>query len=128
MEIFNIITLALSGLLLTFVGLMRLTNPIKTYSKNSGINIQNDTDLLNEVRGLSAVMLVSGIIILLGILFSQLSTISHSIAILIFLGFAIGRSLSTLLDGKPNKQIVQGLIFELVFGSMNLICLFNTMA
>lgn len=58
MEIFKIIILSLSGLLLLFVGTMRLSNPIKAYLKNSGIKLENDVDLLNEMRGVSAVMLM----------------------------------------------------------------------
>ena len=123
MEIFKIVTLALSGLLLLLVGAMRLSNPIKTYLKSSGITINNDVDLLNEVRGISAVQLLGGIIILLGIFFPNLTVISFAAAALIFLGFAVGRLLSMAIDGKPNKQIVQGVIFELVLGAASAFCL-----
>jgi hypothetical protein len=127
MEIFKIITLSLSGLLLLFVGAMRLSNPIKTYLKNSGIKIENEVNLLNEVRGISSVQLFGGIIILLGIIIAKLTIISFAVATLIFLGFAIGRLLSIAIDGKPNKLIIQGLIFELVLGSANIFCLANTL-
>lgn len=123
MEIFKIITLSLSGLLLFSVGMMRLFNPIKAYLKNSGIKLNKDTDLLNEMRGVSAVMLFGGAIILMGILIPKLTITSLFVAILILLGFATGRIFSLLTDGKPNKQIVQGLIFELVFGVANIACL-----
>ncbi len=75
------------------------------------------------MRGVSALMLSGGIIILLGIIIPQLTFASLVVAILIFIGFAIGRLVSLGLDGKPNKQIIQGLIFELVFGSLNTFCL-----
>jgi len=123
MEIFNIITLSLSGLLLFFVGTMRLMNPIKAYSKNSGITLDKNADLLNEMRGVSSVMLFGGLLILSGILFSEITFASHIIAILLFFGFAIGRIASISADGKPNKMIIQGLIFELVFGTMNTVCI-----
>ena len=125
MEIFKIITLSLSGLLLLFVGAMRLSNPIKTYLKNSGIKLEKEVNLLNEMRGLSSVQLFGGIIILLGILVPKLTFTSFVIATLIFIGFAIGRIISIRADGKPNKQIIQGLIFELVFGIANIFCLFT---
>lgn len=127
MEIFKIVILSLSGLLLFFVGTMRLINPIKTYLKNSGIKLENDVNLLNEMRGVSSVMLLAGVIILLGTFIPELTLASHSFAILLFLGFAIGRVLSFGLDGKPNKLIVQGLIFELVLGGANTFCLVNTL-
>ncbi len=127
MEIFKIVILSLSGLLLFFVGTMRLINPIKIYLKNSGIKLENDVNLLNEMRGVSSVMLLAGVIVLLGTFIPELALMSHSFAILLFLGFAIGRILSFGLDGKPNKLIVQGLIFELVLGGANTFCLVNSL-
>lgn len=123
MEFFNIITLALSSLLLVFVGTMRLSNPIKTYAKNSGIELNQDVDLLNEIRGLSAVMLTGGLLVLMGIFFPEFRTASFLIGALIFIGFLIGRIVSFGVDGKPNKLIIQGTLFEIMFGAMNLICL-----
>ena len=125
MEMFTIIILSLSGLLLTLVGLLRLTKPVNTYLKNSGITIPNDVNLLNEIRGVSAVMLSSGIIILLGTFINQIRIFSLVIAILVFIGFGIGRIISVMVDGKPNKQIIQGLIFEFVFGALNIFVLLN---
>ena len=117
MNIFNIVVLSISGLLLFSVGAMRLSNPIKNYLKNSGIKLENDVNLLNEMRGVSSVMLCGGIIILLGTLIPKLTLTSFVVATLLFIGFAIGRLLSMSLDGKPNKLIIQGLIFEVVLGA-----------
>ena len=120
MEIIKIVILALSGLLLLFVGASRLSNPMQTYLKNSGIKLDNDVNLLNEMRGVSGVMLTGGILILLGTFISQFTFTSFVIATLLFLGFALGRMISMRADGKPNKQIAQGLLFELVFGALNI--------
>jgi len=125
MEIFKIVTLSISGLLLLTVGTLRISNPIKNYLKNSGIKLEKEVNLLNEVRGVSSVMLFGGIIILLGIIIPKLTITSFVVATLILIGFAIGRLLSIGLDGKPNKLIVQGLISELVLGTANLFCLVN---
>ncbi len=125
MEIIEIVILSLSALLLVFVGAMRLQDPIKAYLKNSGIKLENDNSLLNEMRGVSAVMLSAGVIIALGIFIEKLTFTSHSVAVLIFIGFAIGRIVSLKADGKPSKQITQGILFELVFGVANIFCLIN---
>lgn len=127
MEIFKIVILSVSGLLLFSIGTMRLINPIKTYLKNSGVKLENDVNLLNEMRGVSSVMLLAGLVILLGTFIPQLALIAHSFAILLFVGFAIGRVLSVAVDGKPNKLIVQGLISELVLGGANAFCLVSTL-
>ncbi|MCR9290521.1 MAG: DUF4345 domain-containing protein [Bacteroidetes bacterium] len=114
MEIIKIVILSLSALLLLFVGASRLIKPIKTYLNNSGIKIENDVNLLNEIRGVSALMLSGGVIVSLGIFFPSLTFTSFVIGALIFLGFFIGRLISMAVDGKPNKQITQGIMFEFV--------------
>ncbi|MGI9532984.1 DUF4345 domain-containing protein [Lutimonas sp.] len=123
MEIIKITILSLSSLMLVFVGLMRLSNPIKAYLKNSGIKLENDASLLNEMRGVSGVMLFAGIIIALGIFIDKLSFTSYFIASLVFVGFAFGRLISLKADGKPSKQITQGILFEIVLGVANVFCL-----
>ena len=127
MEIFKIIVLVLSGLLLLFVGIMRLSNPQKTYLKNSGIKLEDDVNLLNEMRGVSAVMLFGGVIILLGTIVSALTFTSFAVASLLLLGFAVGRLISIGTDGKPNKMITQGIIFEIVFGGLSIIGLVSSL-
>jgi len=114
MEIIKIVILSLSALLLLFVGASRLIKPIKTYLNNSGIKIENDVNLLNEIRGVSALTLSGGVIVSLGIFFPSLTFTSFVIGALIFLGFFIGRLISMAVDGKPNKQITQGIMFEFV--------------
>ena len=121
METFKIVILSLSALMLIGVGAMRLGNPIKTFAKSSGIKLANDVDLLNEIRGISALMLTSGVIIALGTFISKIMLTSFMVAVLIYFGFALGRLISIKADGKPNKQIIQGIGFEIVFGSLNLI-------
>ncbi len=127
MEIFKIVTLSISGLLLLTVGTLRLINPIKNYLKNSGIKLENEVNVLSEARGVSSVMLFSGIIMLLGTIVPELTITSFVVATLILLGFAFGRSLSIALDGKPNKLLIQGLISEIVLGAANIFCLINTL-
>jgi hypothetical protein len=125
MEIFKIVILSVSGLLLFVVGTMRLVNPIKQYLKGSGIALNQDVSLLNEVRGVSAVMLLGGLIMLSGTIVPELSFTSHIVATLLFIGFAIGRTVSYNVDGKPNKLIVQGLVSEIVLGGLNVFCVIS---
>ncbi len=128
MEIFNIIVLLISGLLVfTFAGVLRLINPIKNYLKNTGIKLENEVNLLSEARGMSSVMMFGGIIIVSGIFIPKMTIISFAVAILLFLGYAFGRSLSIVLDGKPNKLIIQGVISEFVLGALNVFCLVNAL-
>ncbi len=130
MEIINIVLLSLSGLLLTYAGTMRLIKPLKSlclknYFDNPSIKLEGEVDIYNEMRGAGTSIAFGGIIILLGIIVTQLMLASFVVAIVIFLGHALGRLVSLRLDGKPNQQIAQGLISELVLGAANAFCLVN---
>ena len=50
MEVLNIVILSLSGLMLFTIGILRLSNPISNYSKNSGIKLENEINLLNKIK------------------------------------------------------------------------------
>ena len=58
-----------------------------------------------------------------GTIVPELTITSFVVAILLFLGYAIGRLLSLGLDGKPNRLIIQGLVSEIVLGAANVFCL-----
>ncbi len=130
MEIINIVVLSFSGLLLVYAGTMRLIKPLKslclkTYLDNPRTKLEGEVDIFNEMRGAGTSIAFGGVIILLGIIITQLMLASFVVAIVIFLGHAVGRLVSFRLDGKPNKQIAQGLISELVLGGANTFCLIS---
>ncbi len=130
MEIFTIITLSLSSILLLYAGISRVIKPItsfciQAYLENPEIKLEGEVSVFNEMRGAGASLAVGGIIILLGTIMPEFRLTSHVVAIVIFFGFAIGRLLSFALDGKPNKALVQATIFESIFGVLNIFGLVN---
>ena len=132
MEIIKIVVVSLSGLLLTYAGTMRLINPLKslclkTYLDNTKIKLEGEVDIFNEMRGAGTSSALGGVIILLGIKIPELMLASFVVAIIIFLGNALGRLVSLKLDGKPGQQMTQGLMSEIVLGAANVFCLINTL-
>jgi len=128
MEIFKIVVLGLSGLLLTVVGLMRVFNPIKSlclkvYAENPEKTLEGKADVFNEMRGAGGVTFSAGVVILLGTVLPAMRLTSFVVAVLFFLGFALGRLFSFASDGKPNKDLVQGTVTELVLSTANIVCL-----
>lgn len=74
MEVFYIITLALSGILLCYAGTMRLIKPISslcltTYADDPSLQLHGKSDVFSEMRGVGAFTVFSGIVILIEILF-----------------------------------------------------------
>lgn len=132
MEIINIVVLSLSSLLLVYAGTMRLIKPLKslclkTYLDNPKIKLEGKVDIFNEMRGGGASTTFGGVFILLGIIIPQLTVASYVIAIVIFLGNAFGRLVSLRIDGKPNQQLSQGLMSEIVLGAANTFCLVSAL-
>lgn len=120
MDIFNIVVLSLSGLVLFATGVARITAPITSYQKGSGVTLENEPSLLSEIRGSASVTLSAGVVTLLGAIIPSLAFASFLTAALIFVGFAIGRSINIALHGKPTRIITQGLVSETIFGSLNM--------
>lgn len=89
---------------------------------------ESDTDIFNEMRGIATVTIFSGVVILLGTIMSDLRLTSFVVAVIFFLGFAIGRSFSVSLDGKPNKDLVQGSFAEFILSALNIFCLVDMLA
>lgn len=130
MEIFKIIVLCLSGLALLYASSMRLFNPKKAnflqiYFANPENKLEYDTDLVNEIRGIGAVMLLGGIAIFLGIILPDFRSSSFVVAIVIFFGVASGRLMSVVLDGKPNKEVIRAMLVEVVLSVFNVFCLLD---
>ena len=91
------------------------------------MKLEGQVDIFNEMSGGGASTLFGGIIILIGIIIPELMLASFVVAIVIFLGYAFGRLVSLRLDGKPNEQLTQGLISELVLGGANVFCLVSSL-
>ncbi len=130
MEVLNIIVLTLSGLALFYASYTRLINPTKaiflqTYLAKSENEPENDADLVNEVRGIGAVMLLGGIMILLGALFPDFRLTSFVVAIVLLFGVILGRLISFGVDGRPSQDIVRAAMIEMILGGLNIICLVN---
>jgi len=131
MGIFSIVVLALSGLLLSYAGLMRVIKPksslcLKTYSQNPDLKLEGQTDIFNEMRSAGSQLFLSGIIILIGIFISQVRVWSFVVASVTFVGYAGGRLISLIKDGKANKELMGGLFSEIILGASSVVCLIYT--
>jgi len=84
---------------------------------NSGIILSNDAGMLNEVRASGGAIVGIGILIMLGVFIDKLTYTSTVVSFVIFLSYGIARILAVATDGNPGEKIVQGIIFEFVFGT-----------
>ncbi len=93
------------------------------YSQNPDVKIEYKSDVFNEMRSAGAQLFFIGLIILLGIFVPQVRLWSFVFAAVTFLGYAFGRIVSLVLDGKVCKELMSGLYSEIILGILNAICL-----
>lgn len=128
MKIFQIVVLVLSGLALFYASSMRLFNPteavfLQTYLANPDNSLQFDVDLANEIRGVGAVMVLGGIVAFIGVFRADFRLTAFVVATVILGGVVLGRSVSFVIDGLPNADLMRAASAEVVLGALNVVCL-----
>jgi len=117
------VILFISGLIAIGVGATILLMPVGFYAV-SGINLNGDVNLLNEVRASGGALLACGILITSGAFVVKLTFTATVISTLLYLSYGLSRLLSMVVDGMPADSLIQAVILELVLG---LICVVSFM-
>lgn len=132
MKKFDTFVLALSGLALVYACTMRLIDPstavfLQTYFETAGNSLDTHIELANEIRGLGASMLLAGMVAFLGIVMPRFRVTSFVVVCVIFVGVALGRSVSLVVDGVPDASLLRPAITEAILAALNLFCLANAL-
>ncbi len=114
------IYLALSGLLLVFIGAATLFNPIEIKA-SSGIDLAGNASLLNDIRATSALILVLALILVSGVFKKGNIGVSSLISFTVFLSLGTGRLISILIDGMPAESMVKATGLEFILGIIGLV-------
>ncbi|MEM6526799.1 MAG: DUF4345 domain-containing protein [Chloroflexota bacterium] len=130
MRIFQIVVLVLSGLALLYACSMRFINPteavfLQTYFENPDNRLEADIELVNEIRGVGAVMLLGAIVTFLGAIRADFRLTALVVAAVILGGVVLGRSLSLFIDGIPDADLIRAYVAEIVLGTLNVVCLIS---
>ncbi len=133
MKIFKIVVLTLSGLALFYASAARLFNPAKavflqTYFQNPQNSLDIAIDLVSEIRGVGAVMLLGGILALLGAIRPEIRQTSFAVGSVIFGGVILGRLISFYIDGVPHQALIRVAVIEAVLAALNIFCLVRMLA
>ncbi|MEP2980289.1 MAG: DUF4345 domain-containing protein [Lentilitoribacter sp.] len=109
--------LFISGISAFGIGCLIVFTPHSFYA-SSGIVLDNDVNLLSELRAPAAGLLTLGIFMLLGIIRPVLAQISIFSTLIVFITFPAGRLISIVFDGMPSLAIFSALVFELVIAPL----------
>jgi len=84
----------------------------------NGLSLPTDPGSRSEARGAGGLVVGLALSILAGVFAKGLRRTSLSIAALLFFSYAGARALGVVLDGPPPAMVVQGLVSEVVMGSI----------
>ncbi len=130
MNNFKTIVLVLSGLALLYASSSRLINPtdavfLQSFFENPENSLETAIDLVNEIRGIGAVLFLGGIVALFGALRTDFSPTSFVVTTVIFGGIVLGRAVSFFGDGIPHPDLMRVAMIEAIIGALNIFCLAN---
>lgn len=110
---FQKITLGISGVTALAIGALITLAPHAFYA-SYGITLEQDPNLLNELRAPGAGLAVFGALMLAGIVRATMAPIALAVALTVFLAFPIGRIIGVFLDGMPSGSVIGALAFEII--------------
>ena len=113
------VILFISGLIAIGVGGSILFMP-STFYAASGINLNGEVNLLNEIRASGGMIFAFGILIMTGAFVARLTYTATVISMLLYLTYALSRIFSMSIDGIPVDTLVQALVLEIVIGILSI--------
>ena len=115
--------LIITGLMASIIGAAILFAPVAFYA-TYGIEIGDNSSLLNEIRAPGAALLASGILIMSGAFIEKLTFSAIVVSTLLYLSYGLSRLMSMVIDGIPVEGLVHAAVLEIVTG---LACIFAFM-
>jgi hypothetical protein len=116
--------LIVAGLSGIAVGGALLVAPV-AFEASAGIRLEENVNMLSEVRAPGGALLAGGVLILLGAFIASLTYTSVLLASLFFLSYGLSRILSIVVDGIPTTSLVMATIAEIIIGILSISILIN---
>ncbi len=125
MKKFHNIVLALSGLALLYMSTMRLFDPSAVVFLQSIADPSNvlTIEMANEIRAMGAENVLGGIVAFLGIFLPRFRFTAFVVLAVIFVSAVLGRSVSLVVDGMPDANILRAYHHQAILAVLNVFCL-----
>ncbi|NDR56807.1 DUF4345 domain-containing protein [Aliiruegeria sabulilitoris] len=117
---FEKIALGIAGVTALGIGAFILAAPQAFYA-SYGITLDNNVNLLSELRAPASGLAAFGLLMLAGIVREKLSQVSIVAALTVFLAFPAGRLVRFIVDGMPSGNILGALVVELAIAGLCLV-------
>ncbi|MBO9701023.1 MAG: DUF4345 domain-containing protein [Sporocytophaga sp.] len=113
-----------TGMIGIIIGASLLLIPI-AFEASAGIHLDNEVNILSEVRAPGGTLMAAGLLIASGAFISGMTYISIVLAALFYLSYGLSRTISIILDGLPTDTLVMATVSEIIIGLMSLYILFK---
>lgn len=118
------IFLFVTGMVGVIIGASLLLTPI-AFEASAGIHLENEVNILSEVRAPGGTLMTAGILIASGAFISGVTYLSVILAALFYLSYGLSRTISILLDGLPSDTLIIATVSEIIIGLISLYILFK---
>lgn len=119
-NLFQKSTLGIAGVTALGIGVSILSAPQVFYA-GYGIALDDNINLLSELRAPAAGLATLGALMLIGIWRAAFRAISVVAAFTVYLAFPAGRVVGILFDGMPTGSVLAALAVELVIAALCLV-------
>jgi hypothetical protein len=109
-----------SGLIAAGIAATILFVPDAFYA-SYGIDTRSDVSLSNELKAPAGMLLLAGLLMLAGVVRTELTLTSLGTASLIYLSYGLSRLLSMAIDGIPHNALVHAAMLEITIGVISLL-------
>ncbi|UCH48167.1 MAG: DUF4345 domain-containing protein [Betaproteobacteria bacterium] len=107
--------LLVAGAVLIVVAMFILASPADFYASNN-IELDANVNLLNELKAPAGLLLAAGVFMIGAIFVRSQADTALWLATLIYLSYAVSRSVSMAFDGIPAAGLVQAAALEGIIG------------
>jgi len=114
---FQKVTLGMGGVTALAIGTKITLAPHAFYASN-GIALEQDPNLLNELRAPGAGLAVFGALMLAGVIRAAMATIALAVALTVYLAFPVGRIVGIVMDGMPSGSVIGALVIEIIIAGL----------
>ena len=109
--------LGLSGAIGVAVGAASLMAPV-WFHGTSGIHLDPQVELLNEMRATGGSLVAIGALILSGAFWQSLTRTSAIVATVVYVSYGLSRALAIGMDGRPSGTLILVMVLELGIGAL----------
>jgi hypothetical protein len=114
--------LTVSGAIMALIGGYLMLDPVGFWN-SYGEDLAGRTDLLSDIQGAGGALAVASLVVLAGAFVRALASPAILLSVVLYGGYAVGRTVSVATSGAPQATILAALAVEAVIAVLGLLTL-----